>query len=286
MKCAKAFPRKLRTMASQPQIPPAELESLCRVLADTKDGLTGSEIDILLRQLSIVDSEFGLTKWKRLFAALSAQQQRDGCSNNVFRFILEAMKPVRYVNNPSLFEKRRLQLNHVFVFSGFELGDDGLLRGREAARTLSEAEARAGRLRAEMLQRRVHPEILHFCRAELLQENYFHAVLEATKSVAEKIRSKTGLSGDSVGLVDEAFTLGKPGMPFLAFNSLRTDSEQSEQRGLLALMKGMFCTFRNPAAHTPKVSWNMTEQDALDLLTMASFLHRRLDDAVRTPRTK
>lgn len=120
----------------------------------------------------------------------------------------------------------------------------------------------------------------------MLQENYFHAVLEATKSVAEKIRSKTGLSGDSVGLVDEAFTLGKPGMPFLAFNSLRTDSEQSEQRGLLALMKGMFCTFRNPAAHTPKVSWNMTEQDALDLLTMASFLHRRLDDAVRTPRTK
>lgn len=273
-------------MASQPQIPPAELESLCRVLADTKDGLTGSEIDILLRQLSIVDSEFGLTKWKRLFAALSAQQQRDGCSNNVFRFILEAMKPVRYVNNPSLFEKRRLQLNHVLVFSGFELGDDGQLRGREAARTLSEAEARAGRLRAEMLQRRVHPDILHFCRAELLQENYFHAVLEATKSVAEKIRSKTGLSGDSVGLVDEAFTLGKPGMPFLAFNSLRTDSEQSEQRGLLALMKGMFCTFRNPAAHTPKVSWNMTEQDALDLLTMASFLHRRLDDAVRTPRTK
>ena len=28
-----------------------------------------------------------------------------------------------------------------------------------------------------------------------------------------------------------------------------------------------------------------TEQDALDLLTMASFCHRRLDSAARTPRT-
>jgi hypothetical protein len=28
----------------------------------------------------------------------------------------------------------------------------------------------------------------------------------------------------------------------------------------------------------------MTEPDALDLLTMASFIHRRLDNAARTPR--
>ena len=79
--------------------------------------------------------------------------------------------------------------------------------------------------------------------------------------------------------------VGKSSMPFLAFNSLRTESEQSEQKGLLNLMKGIFGTFRSPTAHAPRLSWNMTEQDALDLLTMASFLHRRLDSAVRTPRT-
>jgi len=31
--------------------------------------------------------------------------------------------------------------------------------------------------------------------------------------------------------------LGKAGMPFLVFNSLRTESEQSEHKGLLNLMK-------------------------------------------------
>jgi len=49
------------------------------------------------------------------------------------------------------------------------------------------------------------------------------------------------------------------------------------------LLKGMFGTFRNVAAHAPKISWPIKEEDALDLLTLASYLHRRLDDAVRTP---
>ena len=272
-------------MAAYPSFPAAELESVCRVMADTDSGLTGSEIGRLLAQRGIADPAPGLTKWKRLTSALSQQQQRDNCGNCVVSFILEAMKPVRYVGKTEAFESRRNALNHVLIFAGLELGRDGQLRPRAAAKTLTEAEQRAGRLRAELLKRSVHPDVLRFCRAELLQENCFHAVLEATKSVADKIRMKTGLTGDGAELADAALSLGKAGMPFLAFNSLRTDSEQSEQKGLLNLMKGMFGTFRNPAAHAPKISWNMTEQDALDLLTMASFCHRRLDSAARTPRT-
>jgi hypothetical protein len=44
------------------------------------------------------------------------------------------------------------------------------------------------------------------------------------------------------------------------------------------LMKGMFGTFRNPTAHAPKVLWATSRTDALDMLTLASMLHRRLDD--------
>ena len=73
-------------------------------------------------------------------------------------------------------------------------------------------------------------------------------------------------------------------MPFLAFNSLTTDTEKSEQSGIMNLFVGMFGAFRNVTAHGPKVTWNMTEQDALDLMTLASLLHRRLDLAKRTER--
>jgi uncharacterized protein (TIGR02391 family) len=41
----------------------------------------------------------------------------------------------------------------------------------------------------------------------------------------------------------------------------------------------MFSTFRNPAAHTPKVAWATSRRDALDMLTLTSMLHRRLDKA-------
>ena len=37
--------------------------------------------------------------------------------------------------------------------------------------------------------------------------------------------------------------------------------------------------FRNPEAHEPKISWNITEQDALEILAMISYCHRRLDNA-------
>ena len=46
-----------------------------------------------------------------------------------------------------------------------------------AASTVAEAQARADDLRAELTRRQVHPDVLRFCRAELLQQNYFHAVL-------------------------------------------------------------------------------------------------------------
>ena len=146
-------------MPVHPSFPPAELESVCRVLADTTGGLTGTEIGNLLSQLGIRDPAAGITKWKRLLAALSEQQQRDRCGNNVLRFILEGMKPVRYVGQSTVFEARRLELNQVLAFMGVELGNDGQLRQREAARTLTEAEERAGRLKAELLKRSVHPDV-------------------------------------------------------------------------------------------------------------------------------
>ena len=47
------------------------------------------------------------------------------------------------------------------------------------------------------------------------------------------------------------------------------------------LIKGLFGAFRNTTAHSPKIHWNITEQDALDILTTISLVHRRLDPPFR-----
>ncbi len=261
-----------------------QLESICDVLADTNGGLTGSEMGTILARLVIPDPMPTMTKRHRLFEALAKRQIQTRSGNAVVAFIQEAMNPVRYTGDHVLFDSRRNALNTILAFFGYSLGEDGKFRLRtQPAHTLTEAEEAAGRLRSELSRRGVHHDVLRFCRPELLQENYFHAVFEATKSVADKIREKSEVDGDGSELVDRVFGIGKQGMPLLAFNRLQTETERSEHTGLMQLMKGMFGVFRNVTAHAPKVKWPISEQDALDLLTIASYLHRRLDTCFRIP---
>jgi uncharacterized protein (TIGR02391 family) len=117
----------------------------------------------------------------------------------------------------------------------------------------------------------VHADVLRFCRAELVTDNYFHAVLEATKSIADKLRTKSGLSEDGSKLVD-ATLCGSA--PRVAINDLLTDSQRSEQSGFANLVKGTFGMFRNPTAHEARVLWAMSKEDAEDLLSLASLIHR------------
>lgn len=264
-------------MSAIPAFSVSQLEAIAQAL----DEPTGAQIGALLARVGIEDSDVS-TKWRRLFDAFSKQQARDHCANAVCAYAQASMDPVRYAGRADTFALLREKLNVPLAFAGLSLGVDGTLREIDQARTLDEAENRARRLRSELVRRGIHPDVLRFCRAELLQENYFHAVFEATKSVAEKLRQLSGLTFDGAELVDHALGLGASGIPVLAFNSLRSETEQNEHRGLMNLLKGMFGTFRNTTAHAPKIHWIVTELDALDLFSLCSLLHRRLDIAVRT----
>lgn len=271
-------------MPTIPSLSNDQLQAICDVIGETSTGLTGSEIGQMLAQCRIEDPVPGMTKRHRLFSALSDRQRIDRCANNVMAFVLQVMNPVRWVGRQTAFQDLRSHLNQVLAFVGFSIGEDGKALMVKSAETLTEAQQRAGNLRRDLLQRSVHPDVLRFCREELLQENYFHAVFEATKSVADKIRERAGLTSDGAELVDQAFGIGKVGIPMLAFNSLRTETERNEHSGLVNLIKGMFSAFRNVTAHAPRIRWPITEQDAKDLLSLASLLHRRIDEAARTHR--
>jgi uncharacterized protein (TIGR02391 family) len=259
-----------------PPLSSGQLESLCKIVADTDYGLTGTEIGRILGQAQIDDVDPTGTKWKRLFNALAERQNRDRQGDRIFAFIKLALDPARYIGKQNVFEDRRTSVNADLAMCGFEFRADGRFGIVSTAATLSEAEARAHRLRAALSQRGVHPDVVAFCRAELVQQNAFHAVLEASKSVAEKLRRRAALQSDGAQLVDEALA-GDP--PRLKINAFTSDSEKSEQRGFINLVKGLFGVFRNPTAHAPRVAWNMSEEDALDLFSLASYVHRRIDRA-------
>jgi len=261
-------------MPAIPKLDENILQEICNFIGDTNSGLSGSEISKLLSQCNVDDPEPTITKRIRLFEALKGRQEKDGCSNNVFAFIQKVMDPIRYTSNTDLFRERRGSLNVILAFRGYEIGNNGKVRMVEKVDNLDEANRRANRLATELNARKVHSQVLRYCNSELLQDNYFHAVFEAVKGVADRIREITDLVEDGAELVDKAFNIESP---FLALNSLRTDTEKSEQRGFINLLKGTFGMFRNTTSHIPKIKWPIYEEEAFDLLTLVSLIHKKLD---------
>jgi uncharacterized protein (TIGR02391 family) len=268
-----------------PPLSTQHLEAICKVLAETDTGLKGSQIGYLLQDCQIVDTDPTLTKWSRLFNAFVGFQNEHQAGNGIFVFITKAMDPAMYTDRPEVYRLLRDKLNAVLAFCGLHLREDGKVIRQDKASTIDQALQRANRLRASLIQRAVHADVLKYCTAELLDENFFHAVFEAIKSITAKLRQLTGSTKDGTDLVHHAFG-DRDGPPLLIINTYDTETMQMEQRGFMSLLKGIYGTIRNPLAHDPRIEWDMNEQDTLDILTMISLVHRKLDKVEKNIKLK
>ena len=112
-------------MARLPCFDSSHLEAACRVLADTSNGLSGADIEYLLKEIGIADPTPSMTKWKRLFNALGQAQNEHQVGNHVVQFINRAMSPARYTSAPELFAWRQDGLNVSLAFAGYGVNDRG-----------------------------------------------------------------------------------------------------------------------------------------------------------------
>lgn len=262
-------------MNAFPSLPEGQIEALARLLGECGSG---TDITRVLADRGLVDKSAESTKWRRLYWVFLQSQKEHKCANRVLDFIQAFLIPARFVGRSTDFEAHRAELNAILAFSGLEYGKDGKFRTCKIANTLDEAERRVQIIQQKFLGRPMHAEVHKYCRKELMQENYFHAVFEAAKGLAQRIRELSGVQKDGAALVDKVFSMEKP---ILALNSLQTETEKSEHKGFAALLKGCFAAIRNPLAHEPKILWS-GEDDAADYLTLISLLHRKLDGCVRT----
>lgn len=261
-----------------PPFSPQQVEQISRIIGDTDQGLTGPEIGGMLGHLGFPDEDATQTKWKRLYNSLAQLQNKHDVGNHTVQLINAVMRPEGYVTKRVLFKSRQMDLNAVSAFAGYYVRDDGQVAATRKAATLDEAFAKASRMSEQLRARGVHEKVLAFCRAELVQSNYFHAVFEAMKSLKTRINEMSGVHGDGATLVDDALGLARG--PIIAINALRNATDEGEQKGFVNLLKGLFGMVRNPLAHHAKIEWEMPEQDALDILTTLSLVHRKLDKAV------
>jgi uncharacterized protein (TIGR02391 family) len=273
-----------RAGAPQPARPAPWHESIihavANVLGDTEwPGLSNREIDRYLAAAAIASKGDG-SKRVRLADSLLQQTRRDGTDAAVRRFLTEAMAIGHYVTDQRRFHTLRQRLNEPLAIAGATITEQGNLTTLDtAATTLDEVAKLAGALRSELDRRGVHHQVIRFCDEELLRQSLFHAVFEAVKGVAERLRQLSGLTLDGGKLVDACFGGSSP---LVRVNALRNETDFSEHRGFQSLLKGIFGTFRNPPAHTPRVTgdWQLSQTDALDLFCTLSFIHRRFDKAI------
>lgn len=141
---------------------------------------------------------------------------------------------------------------------------------------ISDVQIKVEGLRSKLLSQGAHQLVFSYCNAELLSNNYFHSVLESSKGLVKRIQNLAGVTFDGQNLMENVF---KDDEPILIVNNFQSKSEKDEHRGFRNILIGIVAMFRNPASHELRVEWNMSEQDALDILAMISYCHRRLDNA-------
>jgi uncharacterized protein (TIGR02391 family) len=91
--------------------------------------------------------------------------------------------------------------------------------------------------------------------------NYTGAILDAIHFLGELMREKTGLDGDGVALVGQAFGGQNP---LLKITKLQTESDVSIQKGVEAFLRGLYQGIRNPRSHEKYVD-NLEDAEALIL---------------------
>ncbi|MDN0070021.1 TIGR02391 family protein [Collinsella ihumii] len=268
-------------MSMAPAPTSAQVEQICKVLGDTHNGLTGSEIGRMLSVLSIADIDPSNTKWKRLYNALADRANGTGKTTAVYGLVQYCFDPARGIDNGTRYRWMMNEVNQVLMLLGIEVRDDGKLHKVQVAKTLNEVERRTRNLRKALVAAGAHSEVLNCCREELLVDDYFHAVLEASKSLCARIKAMSKLDLDGSRLFDKALNVKNP---YIALNTLQTESERNQQNGLREMLNGVMHLFRNPTAHELRIRWDINERDAVEVLSLISLLHKLLDGCVIVPR--
>ncbi len=124
-------------------------------------------------------------------------------------------------------------------------------------------------------QYRFHPEIERVAGEIYRDGHYKAAALEAYIRVIEEVRARSGLAFDGDNLMNHAFGCDNR-TPVIQFNSLQTEAEKDEQRGLMFLYKGIV-GLRNSKAHSNQLFDDPAR--AHEYLALASLLMHLLEIA-------
>lgn len=260
---------------------PQTIEEISRILSEET---TNAKISIMLGTLrlkDIVTPNFRPSKWMRINDAVVTNQYETKSGRSLIAITEWIMDPVLFMSDP---DKRKSypvilkNLNDIFCYTGLLLNDSGKISSTLKISSHQEALKRYSSLKKALNILDIHPRVIAACRPELLVENYFHLVFESAKLVLNKIREITDLTLDGNQLIDAAFDGNNPRV---IMNTLQTQDEKGEHKGLKTLLQFITFFYRNPKAHNLKVYSPEKESDTITALATISLALKLLDKCSR-----
>lgn len=247
--------------------------------------LTGSEITTMLNDLnlpnydSINNRPYTSTKWKRLNESIHSACRTSQSAKPLFKAIEYVMSPSNFMDSPEDWYFNKNNLNKLLIFHGFEIVDSGKISKTKVVKTFSGAQKRLKSFNDKLDSYDIHQEIFKYCTVELFEQNYFHAIFEASKGILDRVRliSESNLDGNS--LINENFKLNQP-IILIRNNLLESSDDRSAYNGLKSLLKTIVYLYRNPKAHNPKLYDVTSETDAITAFTLMSLAHKTLDNCI------
>lgn len=117
----------------------------------------------------------------------------------------------------------------------------------------------------------IEQELWDIIKKSYENESYSSSILDAMHFLTDTIRNKTGLEGDGVSLVGQAFGGNNPK---IKLNKLQTESEKNIQKGTQEILRGLYTAIRNPRSHDKYVD---TKEDADAIIYFISYLLKIID---------
>ena len=137
-------------------------------------------------------------------------------------------------------------------------------------------ESPIGRAHKAFAELAIHPELQRAVGKLFTDGHYANAVEDACKVLESFVKMRSGK--DDLSGTDLMTTVFSPKNPILRFNDLNTETDRSEQQGMMFLYAGAMLALRNPRAH------GIVEDEpekALELLSFINFLMKSLDLTTR-----
>ena len=185
----------------------------------------------------------------------------------ILKLITDVCDPQEYINKPDKHQKIVQKFNAYLKFSSIKIDKENKLV--PISKTTPKT-ANSNLFKA----RSFHPKVVRHAKQQFTDGHYFDAVDECCKAFEKYVAEKSKTTRRGYKLMSE-FLNNNNGL--LKLNSGKTQTELDSQEGLMHLCMGLVLGIRNPVEHEPQLDYNISEQDALDVLSFISYLYRQID---------